>query len=739
MNLHGILNEGKGQGRRRVGRGTAMAVAVGLAMMGGIATAVTASAGDDAHKVWVCKYVGTPGQDERLQTGQNPIPVSVHSIQHNQWNGVVPGWFSDRQDRSFVLAYKTDGNTSETPPPKYTGERQCPVPEGPDMGSLTLVKRVVNTGGGAASASDWTLIAAGPTPFHGKTPVSREVVAGDYVLSEDGPSGYTPSAWNCDNAELRLTSVTHPTVTVGKGDDVTCTITNTFIPPETHMGSLTLVKVVDNTGGGAASASDWTLIAAGPTPFHGKTPVSREVVAGDYVLSEDGPSGYTPSAWNCDNAELRLTSVTHPTVTVGKGDDVTCTITNTFIPPETHMANLTLVKEVVNTGGGTAVPSDWTLIADGPTDFHGYAPVTHEVAEGTYTLSESGPSGYLASDWKCRKTKESEHVSFAQAFTMESKNTVKIKHKDVTCTITNTFIPPETHMVPLTLLKSVVNTGGGTALATAWTLIAAGNTPFHGQTPVTHEVAEGTYTLSESGPGGYSASLWDCSNSEVNGTTVAIGPNDRAVTCTITNTFVPPTITRIIPDVPGISLVKSYTLPGSSDALADAGETIAYSFLVTNTGNVALSSVAVVDLMAGVTAVSCPSTTLAVAATFTCTASYIVTSANVTGADIVNEANASGQPPTGGRVQATAFVNTPTGVKPAVVAPTVITPAPELAGVVKNAPVKAAPATTTLAFTGAETVPLGLSGLLALVLGAVLTVASRRQSAKRPAAHRVRE
>ena len=45
-------------------------------------------------------------------------------------------------------------------------------------------------------------------------------------------------------------------------------------------------------------------------------------------------------------------------------------------------------------------------------------------------------------------------------------------------------------------------------------------------------------------------------------------------------------------------------------------------------------------------------------------------------------------------------------------------------GVVKSAPVK------TLAFTGAETVPLGLSGLIALVLGAVLTVASRRQRPK---------
>jgi len=191
-----------------------------------------------------------------------------------------------------------------------------------------------------------------------------------------------------------------------------------------------------------------------------------------------------------------------------------------------------------------------------------------------------------------------------------------------------------------------------------------------------------------------------------------------------------PTIRTFNPDTPGISLVKSYTLPDSSDAFADAGETIAYSFVVTNTGNVALTSVAVVDLMTGVSAVSCPSTTLAPAATFTCTASYIVTSANVTGADIVNEANASGQPPTGVRVEDTATVSTPTVVKPVVAG--VVKNAPVVAGVVKNAPVVAgvvenAPAVKSLAFTGAETIPLGLSGLLALVLGAVLTVASRQR------------
>jgi len=75
------------------------------------------------NKVFVCKYVGTPGTDERLQTGQNPISVSINAIQNNQWNGTVPGWFSDAHDRSYVLDYDRG-----QPEPSVS---LCPEPEGP--------------------------------------------------------------------------------------------------------------------------------------------------------------------------------------------------------------------------------------------------------------------------------------------------------------------------------------------------------------------------------------------------------------------------------------------------------------------------------------------------------------------------------------------------------------------------------------------------------------------------------
>ena len=57
---------------------------------------------DPPAKVFVCKYVGTPGDDERLQTGQNPISVSISALK----NFVSIGsFFNDEQGRSIAIAF----------------------------------------------------------------------------------------------------------------------------------------------------------------------------------------------------------------------------------------------------------------------------------------------------------------------------------------------------------------------------------------------------------------------------------------------------------------------------------------------------------------------------------------------------------------------------------------------------------------------------------------------------------
>jgi hypothetical protein len=58
--------------------------------------------GNDFHKVYVCKYVGTPGVNERLQTGDNPIDVDTHSLSNFTGLG---SFFNDEQGRSVAIAW----------------------------------------------------------------------------------------------------------------------------------------------------------------------------------------------------------------------------------------------------------------------------------------------------------------------------------------------------------------------------------------------------------------------------------------------------------------------------------------------------------------------------------------------------------------------------------------------------------------------------------------------------------
>lgn len=102
------------------------------AVLSGGLFAATANA-DTQGKVLVCKYVGTPGEDERIQTGQNPIEVSVNAIneyQDNDHSGTVtPGdAFADAQGRSVVITNESECvQPTETPSPTPT-ETPTPTP-----------------------------------------------------------------------------------------------------------------------------------------------------------------------------------------------------------------------------------------------------------------------------------------------------------------------------------------------------------------------------------------------------------------------------------------------------------------------------------------------------------------------------------------------------------------------------------------------------------------------------------
>ena len=207
-------------------------------------------------------------------------------------------------------------------------------------------------------------------------------------------------------------------------------------PGATNAARLTLTKTVDNTAGatppasaGTHPATDWTLSATGPTAISGSTgsPAVTNVVVkpGTYTLAEAGPPYYTAGAWSCNNQALEGSSLA-----VAAGDNVTCTINNKYVPPDP--VSLTLTKTVDNTAGGTAVATDWTLKATGPTTISGTtgstAVTSASVFPGTYTLTETGPTHYSASAWSC------------EGGTLTGNSLVVTPDSSASCTIKNTYV-----------------------------------------------------------------------------------------------------------------------------------------------------------------------------------------------------------------------------------------------------------------------------------------------------------
>ena len=93
-----------------------------IASVGPVVFSATAHAADANSKVWVCKYVRTPGGDEVLKAGKNPIEVNGHSVDKDKDGQIYVGdQFADAQERSVVVQIEGSdpgpGICSPTPPP----------------------------------------------------------------------------------------------------------------------------------------------------------------------------------------------------------------------------------------------------------------------------------------------------------------------------------------------------------------------------------------------------------------------------------------------------------------------------------------------------------------------------------------------------------------------------------------------------------------------------------------------
>jgi uncharacterized repeat protein (TIGR01451 family) len=314
-------------------------------------------------------------------------------------------------------------------------ENGCQTP-----GTLTVVKQVV---GGSAVPADFLMHVdavgtADDSSFAGSAHgVTLTLPVGAYTVTESGgPPHYTASSTHCSG-------------TIVANQSVTCTITNTYDVPST--GSLTVVKQVvpahankdfPFTVTPVASASsevlglllgDSFVLNAGTSETASHTSV---VPAGWYTVTEGAVAGWKLSSVSCTGDD-GVREVGPADVHVRAGDEVQCVFTNERLPVP---ASLTVVKQVV---GGTAAPGDFTMDVDASgttadTSFAGTATgTTVSVPAGAYSVGEhGGPAHYLASKSAGCEGTLTEGAS-------------------VTCTITNTYQPPE---APVTTTTTVVAT-----------------------------------------------------------------------------------------------------------------------------------------------------------------------------------------------------------------------------------------------------------------------------------------
>ncbi|MEY9953802.1 hypothetical protein [Leifsonia sp. EB34] len=222
----------------------------------------------------------------------------------------------------------------------------------------------------------------------------------------------------------------------------------------------------------------------------------------------------------------------------------------------------------------------------------------------------------------------------------------------------------------------------------------------------------------------YDATAADIDAGTISDTAVATGQD--AVTGPVTSP--PATADVTATQSPSLTLDKK----ADPTTITGAGQPIAYTFEVTNSGNVTLTAVGITEQSfsgsAGPLTVTCPADTLAPGASLTCTADYQSTDADYAAGSITNTATADATDPTGAAVhsaESTAVVDAvrvPVQNPPAANPPAADPPA-------ANPPAAHPP----LADTGSDVLTwlAPLAGLLAVAGTGLALLAARRRTARK--------
>ncbi|WP_051191688.1 DUF7507 domain-containing protein [Microbacterium luticocti] len=516
----------------------------------------------------------------------------------------------------------------------------------------------------------------------------------DYTLSESITSGsadnYVPS-WECTrngtpDGTIARAAGTSATTSVGIGDDLVCTITNTAKP-----SSLGLVKKAgtptDVNGNGITDAGDtiaytFTVTNTGQVPVHGVAvadPKVGTVTCPTTTLAPGASTTCTAPAYTVTDDDVTAASVKNTATATATPDGTTATVTSppssTETPVEKANPAITIVKSadvtalvvganvqytfvVTNTGN---VPLTDVFVAD---DFHGTGSPTPDVSACHWDELQPGQQQ------TCR-------AADTYTITQDDVNAGKI---DNTATATGTppnsdpiTSDPSSVRVPfqqdpkLALEKTVspaVADEAGDELTYTFTLTNTGNVTLH--SPAVNETeftgagtapqVDCSQAAASLAPGQkttctavYRVTQADIDKGDAvtnTATATALGPDDQTVTSD------PDDASFTVTQTAGIALGKT----ADPTTVTAADQHVTYTFRVHNTGNVTLHDITIDETSftgTGTAPVAtCPAVPdgLAPGSTLDCTATYTVTQVDVDRGSILNTATATGTPPAGNAV-----------------------------------------------------------------------------------------
>ncbi len=529
-----------------------------------------------------------------------------------------------------------------------------------------------------------TIIAGGVNPTNGFYYYGGWNSAGNqFILFAFDPTAHTSSEAGT------ITPPVVPGATYGNGDLTFDGAGNMTVLAGTSSSTAKLLTVpgpVPTSGTGSLPSSVLATITAGSTQnyvgiaFAANSDLYVETAQGLlYLVNPNNGNISTPTTQTGFTGSLRdLASCTfNGSLAVQKNivgrvaptDQFTMTITG---------GGVSSGNTGTTSGSSTGVQTSPGSVA-GP--IVGRSGTTYSVAETAASGSGTSLSDYTTS-WSCLNGSSAFSNGTGTTFTVPFPNPTGSAGASIVCTFTNT---PASISVTKTPSPTTV-TAAGQTITYSYTVKNTGPLPLTSvtvadtQTPPAGSLASGPTCVSLSNPTGtcsgatvatlaagqtanftatYVVSQADMNHGSVADSATASGnaPSGRSVSATATASV---TATQ----TPSLSITKS----ASPTVLTAAGQTITYTFLVTNTGNVGLNTVGVTDVPtapAGGVTVTCQSlssptgtcsgstTSLAAGQVATFTGTYVVTQTDFDHGTVIDHATAAGTPPSGPVVNAT--------------------------------------------------------------------------------------